>query len=335
MKTMMNSFRVGLFFLFGLILLYVTYTLLANKRFEAKSGYYLSATFDNLKTLGINADVRMAGVKIGTVRSIDLVDGQGSISLLIDEKYQIPRDSVASIGIAGLLGQNYIIIDYGTSTSGFLGNGQSLTTKSSADFNDIIGKVEDLGNKLNTLADNFSTSMGMQGASGPGSPGNLFANMNSLITENRSKIDGILSNLDQISSDLNKGEGTLGKLLKEEETYHKVNQAIDQLNTAAASAESLLAEAQSILSQVKKGEGTLGALIFKDDTVRQLNQILADVAEFSEKLKSGEGTIGKLVNDDTLYRELRSLLSTAEKSLGSMGDSGPITAVGVAANALF
>ncbi len=335
MKIMFNSFRIGLFFLFGLALLYVTYTLLADKRFEGESGYYLTAAFHNLKTLGLHADVRMAGVKIGTVRSIELVDGQGMIRMLIDKKYQIPRDSVASIGIAGLLGQNYIIIDYGSKQAGFLSNGQSLSTKSSADFNDIIGKVEELGNKLNTLADNFSTSVGIPGTSGSGSPGNLFANLNSLITENRSKIDGIISNFDQISSDLNRGTGTLGKLLKQEETYHKVNQAIDQLQSAAASAERMLAEAQSILAQVKQGEGTLGALIYKDDTLKKLNQILADVAEFSQKLKSGDGTIGKLLNDDTLYRELRSFLNTAEKSLGSMGDSGPITAVGVAANALF
>ena len=55
----------------------------------------------------------------------------------------------------------------------------------------------------------------------------------------------------------------------------------------------------------------------------------------SDKLAKGEGTLGKLLNDDSLYTGAQSTLKKAERALDGMGDSGPITAVGVVANALF
>jgi phospholipid/cholesterol/gamma-HCH transport system substrate-binding protein len=52
-------------------------------------------------------------------------------------------------------------------------------------------------------------------------------------------------------------------------------------------------------------------------------------------LNSGEGTLGKLVTDDSLYIELQAMLNKADQALDSMGDSGPITAVGAVSGALF
>ncbi|MDX2110514.1 MAG: MlaD family protein [Verrucomicrobiota bacterium] len=341
MKDTLNAFRVGLFFVFGLALLYVTYTLLSNARFEQDKGYNVTATFSNIKTLGNNADVRMAGVKIGTVQATELVNGKGVVTLLIDNKYKVPADSVAYIGIAGLLGQNYIIVDFGTETVGALKAGDAIKTKNSADFNDIIAKVEALGDKMNHVVDSFTGGSGGKttatDAAGTAiaGPGNLFTNLNSLVTENRGRIDSVLTNLDSIAAQLSKGEGTLGKLMYSDEAYNKLNATVDEIRKAAETANATLASANSIVADIKSGQGTLGALIYKDDTINEFNKVLKNLTEFSEKLNSNQGTLGKLVNDDTIYRELRSLMSNADRALGNMGDSGPMTAVGVAANAIF
>jgi phospholipid/cholesterol/gamma-HCH transport system substrate-binding protein len=55
----------------------------------------------------------------------------------------------------------------------------------------------------------------------------------------------------------------------------------------------------------------------------------------SDKLSRGEGTLGKLLNDDSMLRDMRGLMKKADRALDGMGDSGPITAVGVLANGLF
>lgn len=331
-RDSLNAFRVGLFFIFGTALLYVTWTLLSDERIQKDSGYTLTATFPSIKTLTPNADVRMAGVKIGSVRATDLVDGQGQVSLVIDERYKIPADSVASIGIASLLGQNYVNIDYGNASGGLLAEGGILTTKASPDFNDIVLKIDDLSTKLNQVADGFA---GLSEDSATSGPGSLFTNLNGLITDNRERIDNILTNMDKVTAQLSSGEGTLGKLLTSDEAYNQLTATVSDIQKAAQTANTALADASEIISAVKNGEGTLGKLIYDDATVAEFNKTLQNLSEFSEKLNNGQGTLGKLVNDDSLYLEFRSLLNQAERTLSGMGDSGPITAVGAAASALF
>ncbi|HWA25785.1 MAG TPA: hypothetical protein VG734_09000, partial [Lacunisphaera sp.] len=55
----------------------------------------------------------------------------------------------------------------------------------------------------------------------------------------------------------------------------------------------------------------------------------------SAKLNSGQGTLGKLISDDSLYLNVQSTIKKADKMIDGLGDQGPITAVGVAAQSLF
>jgi phospholipid/cholesterol/gamma-HCH transport system substrate-binding protein len=96
-----------------------------------------------------------------------------------------------------------------------------------------------------------------------------------------------------------------------------------------------LGGARDIIAKVQAGEGTLGKLLVDDSIAVELEATMANMREFSEKLNSGEGTLGKLVTDDSLFYELQSMLNKADQALGSMGDAGPITAVGAVSNALF
>ena len=60
-----------------------------------------------------------------------------------------------------------------------------------------------------------------------------------------------------------------------------------------------------------------------------------NLKELSAKLNKGEGTLGKLMSDDTMYKEIQGIVKKADRALDGLGDQGPITAVGVVANALF
>jgi len=93
--------------------------------------------------------------------------------------------------------------------------------------------------------------------------------------------------------------------------------------------------AQELVAHVKTGQGTLGTLLYDEKTTADLKAMMANFAQVSEKLAKGEGTLGKLINDDTLYTDAQATLQKADRALGAMSDSGPITAVGAVANALF
>jgi phospholipid/cholesterol/gamma-HCH transport system substrate-binding protein len=57
--------------------------------------------------------------------------------------------------------------------------------------------------------------------------------------------------------------------------------------------------------------------------------------ELSDKLNKGEGTLGKLISDDTFFRDAQGIMRKVDRAVDGLADQGPITAVGVAANALF
>jgi phospholipid/cholesterol/gamma-HCH transport system substrate-binding protein len=104
----------GLFVLLGFAaLLFLTTQLPASgvKLGGAKTGYHVSAEFDNVGDLKVGSPVSMSGVTMGEVTSIrfDSTTYKAVVSMRIDKQYnQIPEDSYAAIQTQGLLGGKYI-----------------------------------------------------------------------------------------------------------------------------------------------------------------------------------------------------------------------------------
>lgn len=73
-----------------------------------KEGYRLVAVFDSVAGLEAKAAVRMAGVRIGAVESVNLRDGKAKLTLRIEPGVNVPRGSTAAVKTMGLLGDKYI-----------------------------------------------------------------------------------------------------------------------------------------------------------------------------------------------------------------------------------
>jgi phospholipid/cholesterol/gamma-HCH transport system substrate-binding protein len=327
MNQTFQSIRVGIFFALGLALIYIVYTVIGSHQMGKADGYTILAEFEDIRTLSAGAEVRMAGVHIGEVFRTELVEGRGQVALQIENEVRIPSDSVARVAMASLLGQNYLSVHYGESSES-LRPGDLILTEPGADFNDILADIKKLGTRLDGIAESFS------GLSGEGM-GDLFTSLNALVTENRERFDTVMLNLEDITNQLNSTDGTLGRLINDDEMYNELVAVVGELKSASGDMENALGGARELIDQVKAGEGTLGKLLMDDSIAMELEQTIANMREFSDKLNSGEGTLGKLVTDDTLYVELRAMLNKADTALDSMGDAGPITAVGAVSNALF
>lgn len=330
MTTTQNTARVGLFFLLGIALIWVAYETLSDGKALKKRGYTLVAGFDNLKELKQGDDVRMAGVKIGSVGETRLTGRRAEALLRIDPTVQIAGDAVATIGSAGLLGTNYIAVDLGTPGVKPLAPDSEITTKPSADLNTIMTQLGELGNKL----EGALGSMGEVFKGKEGQP-SMFQRLDTLLSENSAKVDKAMTNLQEITDKVNHGEGTLGKLVNDPSLHDELLATVGELKTAAGDARSFMANAQTLVDQVKSGKGTLGALIYDETTGNEIRSVASNLKQVSDKLAKGEGTLGKLINDDSLFREAQSTIRKADRALDGMGDSGPITAVGVVAGALF
>ena len=84
---------------------------------RGSGGYQLTAEFDNADGIGIGSDVRMSGVKIGTVTSqeLDPVTYQAVLKMSIDPTLKLPDDSSAKVTSEGLLGSKFVALEPGGS----------------------------------------------------------------------------------------------------------------------------------------------------------------------------------------------------------------------------
>src|SRR5690554_5154037 len=84
---------------------------------RSASGYHVKAEFDRVDGLANGSDVRLSGIKIGTVvgQRIDPDNYQAVVTLSLVPDVKIPDDSSAKITSEGLLGSNYIAVTPGGS----------------------------------------------------------------------------------------------------------------------------------------------------------------------------------------------------------------------------
>jgi len=108
----------------------------------APDGYQLVAKFDDASGLGPGSEVRMSGVKIGTVHSQDLDPETffAVVTLNISDSYKMPRDTSARIIADGLLGSNFIALEPGGDEE-MLEPGEEITfTQGSINVVDLLGR---------------------------------------------------------------------------------------------------------------------------------------------------------------------------------------------------
>lgn len=77
--------------------------------------YTLQARFDNIGGLKVRAPIKSAGVVVGRVGEIrfDAESYTALVAMQIDQRYQFPRDTFATINTSGLLGEQYIGFEVG------------------------------------------------------------------------------------------------------------------------------------------------------------------------------------------------------------------------------
>ena len=332
MKQTLNTARVGLFFLLGLAIIWIVYETLSQGTAFRAEGFPVRAPFGDVKTLRVGDDVRVSGVRVGRVSETRLQNGKAEAILEIDSSAQIPADSVATIAISSLLGSNFVSIEAGSSQD-FLQSGDEIATRPSPDLNQIFAQLGEIGDRVEGLFDNLEGALA--GVSGtPDQPG-LVENLNAVLAENREGLAASIENIRQITEKINSGDGTIARLINDNDAYDTLMSAVGEIEKAAQQASSLTAGAGEIVAHIQSGEGTLGSLIYGEELNGELRTIVTNLRELSEKLNSDEGTLGRLLADDSLYRDVQAVIQKAERTIEGLGEQGPITAVGIAANALF
>ena len=106
-------------------------------------GYTLSANFASVGGLSTGSDVRINGIKIGTVTSqtIDQTTFNADVKFTVNPAIHLPKDTVASIASEGLLGSKFLKLDPGRSADKIAEGGTIGNTKNFEALEDQVGKI--------------------------------------------------------------------------------------------------------------------------------------------------------------------------------------------------
>jgi phospholipid/cholesterol/gamma-HCH transport system substrate-binding protein len=106
------------------------------ERGTAGSGYHVLAAFDNIGAVNVGTDVRMAGIKVGSVvaQELDPETYQARLTLVIDPKVKLADDTTAKISSEGLLGAPYVALEPGGSETMIAEGGEIEITQGAVDF---------------------------------------------------------------------------------------------------------------------------------------------------------------------------------------------------------
>jgi phospholipid/cholesterol/gamma-HCH transport system substrate-binding protein len=154
------AFGTGLFIVLGfaaLVYLATQTTSVANVHRGAT--YTVDAHFANIGQLKERAPVKIAGVRVGQVASITLdpADEAADVKLAIDQRYsKIPLDSVATIFTSGLLGDQYVGIQYGSSKKPVADGGTLALTKPAQQLEEMLGKFFGAGGVADNLGGTYA-----------------------------------------------------------------------------------------------------------------------------------------------------------------------------------
>ena len=110
---------------------------------QVVKGYTLHATFLKVGGLNVGSDIRINGIKIGTVinQKLDTQDYTAKVDMSIASNIKLPVDSVASIVSDGLMGEKFIKIDPGTSAEVLKDGDEIEKTKDFKTIEDLVSEV--------------------------------------------------------------------------------------------------------------------------------------------------------------------------------------------------
>ncbi|OPY14120.1 MAG: putative phospholipid ABC transporter-binding protein MlaD [Syntrophus sp. PtaB.Bin001] len=142
MKKYAMETAVGIFLVFGLILIGYMTVKLGHVTMFGDDTYRLFARFTSVSGLRVGSPVDMLGIKIGRVEklSIDQKDQKAVVEMSIRKNIKIYDDAIASIKTEGLIGDKYLSIDPGGAGDPLRSGGAITETQPALDIEGLIGK---------------------------------------------------------------------------------------------------------------------------------------------------------------------------------------------------
>ena len=257
--------KLGLFIFIGSFLIVLSIFTIGNKESLFVETVEINSRFENVEGLKTGAPVRLSGFTIGSVNNIVLSgDSLGTVivTMHIEKSLQhfIRLDSEASIVTEGLVGKKVVAIRPGSPSQAIVGEGSFVKSKTPLNITQVIEDTQAIITYVKDLTKDFS---------------------------------GLVHKI-------NEGEGSIGKLVNNDELY---NAAVDITLSAKTSLDSITSKMDQIAELIVQTNNTASKVFTDIDTS------MVAIKNLVTKVEKGEGTIGKMLNDDEVYDSLKVMFS--------------------------
>jgi phospholipid/cholesterol/gamma-HCH transport system substrate-binding protein len=269
----------------------------------------ITAHFKDVRGLRKGSPVWLAGIEIGSVKSISLDPKYGTLVTISISKKILPylkEDSRATIQTMGLLGDKYIELVSGSPASRTLRPGEMITGIPEAGIQDMVASSGALMQKMDNLVGQLGDLADMIGK-GKGTIAMLLRDP--LLYNN---LRDATKELALITADLRDRKGTLGKLVGDDILYRRLLSATESF--------------EKFGTKLNQGGGTLNRLAEDNTLYERLLGTAESLEKFSLKLNKGPGSLNSLVEDPQLYNNLaeaavrlNSMLRRVEEGGGAAG----------------
>ena len=294
MKTKtFNNIKLGAFVLVGLIFLLLILYMIGKNRTMFGGNYKLRARFENVQGLKSGNNVRYAGIDIGTVEKVSIInDTLMEVKMIIDNKakFILRKNAIVSIGTDGLVGNKVVNIAASKSDSPLAEENDILPTKKPIDTDEMLRTVNKTNNDIAVIAKNLKLTSNKLNNSEA-----LWALLNDKslpdnLKKSAANIRLVTNNLYNMSKDVNsmvskikKGEGSIGKIINDSSFAKSLEDAVINIKDAGNEVSTLSKDINKAVKEIENnindGNGIVHALLKDTGIVIKINHSLDNIED--------------------------------------------------------
>jgi phospholipid/cholesterol/gamma-HCH transport system substrate-binding protein len=311
--------KVGVLSVAALIILIVLLFLMTGASNPFSTKFVLYAYFRDSVAMTEGSAVRLNGILVGKVKAIELTGSRDNsrairMTLEIDDSFKRNLPQDSTIGFGA---ENVLGTKYldidRGQSSQPVHDGSELKARDDKDFMEMLQSAYPLVDSMQIILKRID-GLVAQLESGNGSIGKLLYN-----EDLYNKVNAILTDFQKITAALASGKGTIGALLYDESLYDE---------SLYAEIRSTVKRFDDVVANLQQGEGTAGKLLKDPALYDDLRQSSAELKTLLANLNAGKGSAGKMLTDESLHTEavqaLKRLNGTLDKINAGQGTLGQL-----------
>lgn len=253
----LSNIKLGTFVITGTLLFILSMYYIGDNQNIFSATFKLKVIFNNVNGLQKGNNIRYAGIDVGTVNEIEILnDTSIMITMVIENKVRefIKKDAMAVIGTDGLMGNMLINIRPGNPRSPVVEENDTLMSLDRVDSDKMLRRLGQTNTNIELISDNLL----------------------------------------EIIEKINKGKGNAGRLLNDSSLALELERTIIELRVLS---QKMVVITKSVEKNITEGKGTLGMLLTDTALADSINSTVRDIASAGENINKVTHDLKKMISD--------------------------------------